>query len=360
MSFTALVFTDGLLHKRECKTAHGLLLGRSRYRIIGVIDNNNAGEDAGLILSKRKMNIPIFLTLEQALNQLPSKPDYCVIGVAPIGGKLSPTLEQMVVEAIHAGINVVSGLHSLLIDHPVIGPLAYERGVKLIDIRKPKPATELAVWSGKISSVKTPRIAVLGTDCAIGKRTTAGLLLELCQQHQIKAEMIYTGQTGWLQGLNYGFILDSTINDFVAGEMEQAILRCVAEANPSLIFLEGQSSLRNPAGPCGAELICSAGANYAILQHSPGRKYFTCDSTKTYKIPDVLEEISLIHYLGAEVIAISLNSEGLAAEAMESSKYFFQEKTKLPVIYPREEGVQALLPILKKIISQEGDRSENN
>ena len=35
--------------------------------------------------------------------------------------------------------------------------------------------------------------------------------------------MIYTGQTGWLQGGEYGFIFDSTLNDFVSGELENAI-----------------------------------------------------------------------------------------------------------------------------------------
>lgn len=354
MSCTALIVTDGLLDRRECKTAHGLILGMSRYHILGVVDNNHTGKDPGLIFSKNKTNLSIYSSIQDAIEQLDKKPDYCVVGVAPVGGKLSETLVQILVDAISEGMSIVSGLHHLLMNHPVIGSHAKEKGVQLIDIRKPKSAHELSAWSGKISSIKIPRIAVIGTDCAVGKRTTAGLLLDLCIQQQIKAEMIYTGQTGWLQGLKYGFILDSTLNDFVAGEMEQAILRCAEEAKPSLIFLEGQSSLRNPAGPCGAELICSAGAKYVILQHSPGRIYFTCDTTHTYKIPDLMEELALINALGATVIAITLNSEGLESEEMKASKSELQEKTKLPVIYPREEGVQALLPLLEKLIQFSG------
>lgn len=360
MNSTALILTDGLLNRTESKTAHGLILGRSRYTILGVIDKNNFGKDAGLVVSQHEKQIPVFTSISSAVHQLKHKPDYCVIGVAPVGGRISETLVNTVLEAISSGISVVSGLHSLLNEHPVIAPLAKEKGVALIDIRKPKPSHQLSAWTGKISTVKTPRIAVIGTDCALGKRTTAGLLLDLCQKQQIKAEMIYTGQTGWLQNMTYGFILDSTLNDFVAGEMENAILRCVEEVNPTLIFIEGQSSLRNPAGPCGAELLCSAGAKYVILQHSPGRKYFMCDTTHSHKIPDLMDELALINYYGAQVVAITLNSQGLEHEKMQSIKSELHEKTKLPVIYPREEGVEELVPVLKKIINDNGNNNENS
>ena len=347
---TAFILTDGQLDKTVCKTAHGLIFGHSRYKILGVIDSENAGKDAGEVVTKQKKDIPVFSSTQQGMEILGIKPYYCVIGVAPVGGKLSDSLVDAITDAISSGINIVSGLHTLLNHHPVIAPLAQEKNVKLIDIRKPKSSAELNPWSGKIASVKTPRVAVIGTDCALGKRTTAGLLLDLCNENHIKAEMIYTGQTGWLQGMKYGFILDSTLNDFVSGEMEQAILRCVNEASPDIIFIEGQSALRNPSGPCGAEHLLSAGSKYVILQHCPSRKYFKGDTEQNYKIPDIKEEVELIKFYGAEVIAITLNSEGLAQDEMEKIKNEIHEKTKLPVVYPREQGVTALLPILKKII----------
>ena len=85
--------------------------------------------------------------------------------------------------------------------------------------------------------------------------------------------MVYTGQTGWLQGYPHGFIFDATPNDFVCGELEGAILECARELEPEVIFIEGQAALRNPAGPCGSEMIISAGASGVILQHAPARKY---------------------------------------------------------------------------------------
>ena len=75
----------------------------------------------------------------------------------------------------------------------------------------------------------------MGTDCAVGKRTTSRFIMEACQAEGWKTEMIYTGQTGWMQGSSYGIIFDSLPNDFVSGELEHAILSCVSEANPDLM-----------------------------------------------------------------------------------------------------------------------------
>ena len=73
-----------------------------------------------------------------------------------------------------------------------------------------------------------PRVAVLGTDCALGKRTTATLVLEGLRRRGVATELVTTGQTGWLQGHRFGFVLDATPNDFVSGELEHAIERLVA------------------------------------------------------------------------------------------------------------------------------------
>lgn len=101
--------------------------------------------------------------------------------------------------------------------------LAKEYEVSLTDVRKPKSRENLSFWSGEIYKVTSPIIAVLGMDCAMGKRTTARLLTQMCRANGLKAEMIFTGQTGWLQGGKYGFIFDSTLNDFVSGELKMPL-----------------------------------------------------------------------------------------------------------------------------------------
>ena len=99
-------------------------------------------------------------------------------------------------------------------------------------------------------------------------------LVEAMRKAGYKAEMIYTGQTGWMQGAKYGFVFDSTLNDFISGEMEHAVVTCYHEAKPDIIFIEGQSALRNPSGPAGSEWIVSAAADAVVLQHNPARKQY--------------------------------------------------------------------------------------
>src|SRR6185295_8451487 len=126
------------------------------------------------------------------------------------------TILLQIREAITAGISIVSGAHEFLSDMPDIQHLAKENRVTLLDIRKPRPKHQLKFWSGAIMQVTTPVIAVMGTDCALGKRTTAVMITDAMKEKGMTAEMIFTGQTGWLQGHRYGFVLDSTCNDFIS------------------------------------------------------------------------------------------------------------------------------------------------
>ena len=76
-----------------------------------------------------------------------------------------------------------------------------------------------------------------------------------------------------MQGARYGIVFDSIVNDFVSGELEHAIVSCDREVRPDLMVIEGQSSLRNASGPCGAEMLLSAAARGVVLHHAPGREY---------------------------------------------------------------------------------------
>jgi uncharacterized NAD-dependent epimerase/dehydratase family protein len=161
----------------------------------------------------------------------------------------------------------------------------------------------------------------------------------------LKAELIFTGQTGWMQGARYGFILDSTLNDFVGGELAYAIISAYKNEKPDLIFLEGQSSLRNPSGPCGSEYLVSGNARKVILVHEPNRKYFDNDP-EWGQIPSVESEINLIAGYGSEVIALMLNSTGLMRGEAFSIKESYEKSLGIPVVLPLEEGVETLVQTL--------------
>jgi uncharacterized NAD-dependent epimerase/dehydratase family protein len=345
----AIILTGGLLKTSDAKTAHGLIRGSERFTIIGVVDGpETAGEDAGILLDGEKRNIPVFVSFKEAILQIPSI-DFLIIGVATVGGILPSNMLEVVIEAINAGVSIVNGLHEYLSDKPALVKLSQEKGVQLIDIRKPKSREQLSFWTGEIYKVKAPIIALLGMDCAMGKRTTARMLTQACTKNGLQSEMIYTGQTGWLQGGKYGFIFDSTLNDFVSGELENAIVTCANETKAAIIFLEGQSSLRNPSGPCGIELLISGNAKHTVLIFAPKRKYFDNDE-HWGKIPSVESEIELIEKLGSKVIALAVNTEGCTDEEAFAYQKMYEQKLGLPVLLPIQEGVEKLVPTLKGLL----------
>jgi len=351
---TACLFTNGKLDRPDAKTAHGLIRGTERFDIVGVIDQKLAGQDAGYCLDGKKRGIPVFATLDDLLQTIGKKPDYGIIGVAISGGKLDKSWQALILAAMRRGLSIVNGMHMLLNDIPEFQATAKEHDVEIIDIRKPKHFDSLNAWSGRIYAVPTPRIAVLGIDCALGKRTTARMVEQLCQESGIAARMIYTGQTGWLQGYDYGFIFDATLNDFVSSEVESAIVRCYEETSPDLILLEGQSSLRNPLGPCGAEIVISGNVKGVILQHAPFRKYFDDLDHVGCLLPSLESEIQLMTLYGTKVLAVTLNGEGGTAEDL--ARYAAQKEKELgiPFVLPLEEGLDRLLPVIKIYMAEHG------
>lgn len=347
----AIVLTAGILDQPGAKTAHGLIRVTSRFNIVGVIDKKFYGQDAGEVIDRKKRNIPVYRTIEDFLSNGNAKAGYAVVGVALPGGKLPAEMISEIKQAIQAGMSIVSGMHDFLSDMPELSSLAATHGVSLLDIRKPRTKDQLKFWTGNILKVKSPIIGVLGTDCALGKRTTAVMITEAMNKKGIAASMIFTGQTGWLQGHKYGFILDSTYNDFISGELENAIVTCYKEANPDVIFVEGQSALCNPSGPCGAELLLSAQCRGVILQHAPGRIYYNDQEHTGIKI-SLQREMEIIRLYGATIIALTLNTKGLSTEEAFQYKQQYEEQFRIPVVLPLEEGMDELSKHVSSYIQQ--------
>jgi uncharacterized NAD-dependent epimerase/dehydratase family protein len=347
MKEKAIILTNGLLTTSDAKTAHGLIRGTERYTIVGVIDAPNCGKDAGEILDGIHRDIPVFSTVAQAISWC-ADIRYMIIGVATVGGVLPDDMLPVIRECLQQGISIVNGLHDYLNEKPELVALAQQHNATLVDIRKPKARKDLHFWTGKIGKVPVPIIAVMGMDCAMGKRTTCRLLREACEQAGLLAQMIYTGQTGWLQGGKYGFIFDSTLNDFISGELEHAIVSCWEETQADVILLEGQSALRNPSGPCGLEFLISGNARHVVLVHAPKRLYYDHD-VAWGKIPPVESEIEIIKKFGSQVIAVALNTEGCTPEEAYQYQQQYSQQLHIPVLLPLQEGVDSLVPVIQSL-----------
>jgi len=348
---TAIVLTGGYLASSNAKTAHGLIRGTERFQILGFIDDKTAGRDAGEVLDGKNRDLPVYATIADFI-KTGQRARYCVIGVATKGGVIPESLRALLKEALENGFSLVNGLHEYITDIPELAALAKQNDLEIIDVRKPKKATDLHFWSGEIKEVKCPKIAVLGTDCALGKRTTTRFLVEAMREAGFKAEMVYTGQTGWMQGAKYGFVFDSTLNDFISGEMEHAVVTCYHEAKPDIIFIEGQSALRNPSGPAGAEWIVSADADAVVLQHHPARKQYKDMEYYPAYLPELRDEVALIKMYGAPTVAITLNTSKMAESDARAAAAKYEKELGIPVVLPLEDGLTSLVPVFQSLISK--------
>lgn len=345
MDGNAIVYCEGYFATPNGKTAHGLVRFTRRYRVASVVDSKNAGRDAGEFLDGKAKNIPILSSIEEAIKDSRARnvpATHLVVGLAPDGGRLSSRAREDVKRAIQLGLNVDCGLHDYLNDDAEFVSLAKEYAVTLRDVRKPPPIGELHFFSGKIEEVTSFKVAVLGTDSAIGKRTTAWRLLDGFRGVGCSAEFVGTGQTAWMQGARYGIILDSLVNDFVAGEIEHAVWSAWKKVCPDFILIEGQGSLMNPAYPGGFEILAAGRPDAVVLQHAPARKEY--DGFPGYKLHDLPLQIQAIELLsGKPVVAITLNHEGIPPERIAEIGAEIASQTALPVSDVLLEGSQKIV-----------------
>ena len=347
----AIVFCEGSFGTTYGKTAHGLIRRSKRYRILCIIDSTQAGLDSGQLLDDRPNGIPVLADLDSALKMAPptKTATHFVIGLAPDGGRLHPGHRQILFQAMEAGLHVDSGLHDFLSEDPDVATSAEKHGVVIRDVRKTPPRNKLHFFSGKIEEVKAKKVAVLGTDSAVGKRTTAWMLVDGLLASGISSELIGTGQTAWMQGARYSLLLDSLINDFVSGEIEHAIWSAWTEVKPDVIIIEGQGSLMNPAYPGGFEILAAGRPDVIVLQHAPARKDY--DGFPGYPIQPIQTQIKVIELLSNKpVVAIAISHENLHVEDIPKICADIEKITGLPTVDALFEGPGRIIDVLQQKI----------
>ena len=329
MKGTAIVYSENEFGQLDGKVANGLARQSDSYEIIGIIDSTKAGLDAGEYLDEIKNNIPIFSNVENAIQQLDNVPDYFIYGIAPLDGLLSQEQREVILLAIEIGMNIVNGLPQFLTEDEEFIQKAKKYGVSINDVRKPPLKIDQHNFTGQINSITTPVINVLGTDCAVGKRTTALKLVEALRKEGLNAVFITTGQTGLLQGSKYGIALDVLTSGYAAGEVENAIVRADREQNPDIIIVEGQGALSHPAFTSTTAIIRGSMPNAIIVQHPP-KRIDHCDFPGI-PMPTLQSEIDLLEvYSKAKVIAITLNHEDMTDDEVAATILDYEKEYKLP------------------------------
>ncbi len=355
---TAIVYCENNFGKIDGKTANGLVRHSEKYKILAIIDSTLSGQDAGEVLEESANGIPIYKDLGTTLAHLGKLPDHFIFGIAPATGVLSLLERRVMLRAIGYGMNIVNGLHEFLNDDPEFIAASEQSNIRIRDVRKPRDKKELRVFSGAVEDINCLRIAVLGTDCAIGKRTTASILAQALNERGIEAILIGTGQTGLMQGARYGLALDAVPSQFCAGELEGEIIRACEQEAPKVILIEGQGALSHPAYSTSSFILRGSCPQAVILQHAPGREH-RCDF-EHMPMPKPKSEVNLIEtFSNTKVIGLTLNHENMSEEDIHLAIEEYQNNLKIPVTDALKRPSQDLVDMVFRAFPHLGGATAN-
>jgi uncharacterized NAD-dependent epimerase/dehydratase family protein len=324
-----LIFLGGIDNPTDAKTGFGLAHWRPAL-CVGQLRYPGCKVDLGL---------PEMLPAEAASAGARS----LVIGVAPVGGRLEAAWLATCVDAMRAGLDIVSGLHTRLAANETLARVARDTGRRLIDVRQP-PA-DIAIGSGRRRSGR--RMLTVGTDCCVGKKYTALAMHRELRARKIPATFRATGQTGILIA-GGGIPLDAVVSDFLSGAAEQL---SPDNAPDHWDVIEGQGSLLHPAyAAVTLGLVHGSQPDALVLCHDASRS--ALDGYAGYPIPpltyyiDRYLEIALLTNAEVRMVGVSLNTAAFPDSERERILSEAREQTGLPAADPIATGVGPLVDAL--------------
>ncbi|MBK6669287.1 MAG: DUF1611 domain-containing protein [Microthrixaceae bacterium] len=327
---TAVVYCEGNFGDLDGKTANGLVRHSERFEIVSVIDSRFAGRDAGELLGDGHNGIAVVADLADAVARNGATPDVMVFGIAPASGMLSDEERTVLLGAMEQGMGIVNGLHDFLNDDIEFAAASAAYGVSIEDVRRPPAKRDLRMFRNLIDDVACVRLAVLGTDGAIGKRTTATILTKALNDNGIPTVLISTGQTGLIQGGRYGVALDAIPSQFCSGEVEAAVVEAYAAEHPAVIVVEGQGALSHPAYLSSTFILRGSRPDGVILQHAPRRAFLS--DFPTVPMPDAASEIRLIEsFADTKVVGLTINHENMTDDEVAAAIDSYGAQLGIPV-----------------------------
>ena len=336
----------------SAKTAYGVIR-YGRDDVVAVIDSTRTGENVSAYLPGN--DVPIVGSLAEAL-ALPARPEVLLIGIAPTGGKLPAAWRTTILDAIAAGLDVRSGLHTFLGDDPEFAAAAAERGVRIVDYRRPPDRLETAV--GRRHAPGKRVILTVGTDCGIGKMSVALELAAAANAVGDRAAVVPTGQTGMMiEG--WGVAVDRLISDFAQGTVEWMVEQ--GEGLADWVIVEGQGALDHPAySSVTLSLIHGATPQAMVMVHKPGLTEHDFDHLPeaSFPIKDLPDFIDLHERVAgmvapSKVVAIALNTSLISDEAEARRLIAATEaKTGLPTDDPYRFGAALLWTAIRNAVDE--------
>jgi uncharacterized NAD-dependent epimerase/dehydratase family protein len=343
-----VILAEGQFAEHSAKTAYGVI----RYgpdHVVAVLDSTRAGDNVASYLPGH--DVPIVGSLAEAL-AFEVRPDTLLIGIAPTGGRLPAEWRAVIGDAIAAGLDIHSGLHTFVGDDPEFAAAAAARGSSIVDFRRPPDRQETAV--GRPHGPGKRVILTVATDCAVGKMSVALELRRAALAAGDRATFVATGQTGMMiEG--WGVAVDRLISDFAQGGVETLVER--GEALGDWVIVEGQGSLDHPAySSVTLALIHGATPQAMVMVHKPGLRDHDFEhlpeaSFPIAELPPFIELHERIAGLVApsRVVAVALNTS-LYPDAADARRLIdeISAQTGLPTDDPVRFGADRLWPAIRE------------
>lgn len=262
MSDRLAIFTDGRLHETAAKTGHGVLRYGTR-EVTCVVDPVHAGRHAVDVIAFSDRPTPVVADVAAA-RELGA--NVLLVGVAPMGGKLTPQWRALLLEAIDLGMHVEAGLHTVLADDDELAAAARSAGAELRDLRE--PPHDLTVPLGPEHPISGRVVHSVGSDTAVGKMTVTLELDRAARGRGLASVFVPTGQTG-VAITGWGLAVDHVISDYVAGAADRLVRE--GSERGDLLWLEGQGSLFHQAySGVTLGLLHGSSADALVLCHEAG------------------------------------------------------------------------------------------
>lgn len=296
---STIVLAEGEFGETGGKTANGVVMHSEVFETEAVIDSTQAGRTPREVLGRDAPDVPVVESTADALDVAPHA-EALVVGVAPAGGALPEAWVGDIEAAIRHGCDVVSGLHVFLADEPRWADLAAAHDARLFDVRKPPDGDDLRVADGAVDDVDADVVLTLGTDCAVGKRTTTFELYRAARAAGVDAGWVATGQTGIMVGAQAGVVVDRVPADFTAGVVEDLVAAVAADRD--VVFVEGQGSLTHRAySSVTLSILHGSWPDAVVLAHDPDRRVRT--HFEQFPVAGVEAERELIESLSDATVA---------------------------------------------------------
>lgn len=226
------VLTEGHATPFLSKTANSLVRYRTRD-VAAIVDSQTNAADAESLLGVGA-GIPVVSSLS------PGEFDSLYIGIAPPGGQLPAAWRPIILAAIRAGIDVVSGLHEFLADDPEYLHESQSSGALLMDVRRNRFR---CIADGQPFRAGCCRIYTAGHDCSVGKMVAAIETDRGLRSRGVRSRFLATGQTGIMVS-GAGIPADCIVSDFINGSVEALVRK---HDDDDFLLIEGQGSISHPA-----------------------------------------------------------------------------------------------------------------